>query len=444
MANDTRRIPVTAIRPNPAQPRLVFDKRALSRLAATIRQHGLLQPVVVRQVLGMRGYELVAGERRLRAVKLLGWKTVPAVVVRAADQESAEMALVENIAREGLNPLDEGRSLKVLLDAGETYRGLAVRLGKDKSYVQNRVRLLSMPAEVRALVRRRPELMTHAYLLSRVRDPRLRRYLIGKCRGASLGEMTLSRLRREMRYGPQRFRDEEQDADGPYTLWHCAHVRDPDDGDEMYLGNCHPAIIEKCLRCISGNTRRRTRPPFALWIPFAGSGTGIVTARRLGVPKVVATDVVPMAPEVLKADARASGLPDASIDAVFAHPPYWKAIKYSRVYGGRPDPADISLAGTLEEFLEAMDQFYAEAFRVMCPGGRLFVLIADIRKRNLLVPLVAHLTLLGERRFELTQRVTVVRSAATPLLPILISNARRRDHLVDLTDAVIFFRKPRR
>ena len=176
MANDTRRIPVTAIRPNPAQPRLVFDKRALSRLAATIRQHGLLQPVVVRQVLGMRGYELVAGERRLRAVKLLGWKTVPAVVVRAADQESAEMALVENIAREGLNPLDEGRSLKVLLDAGETYRGLAVRLGKDKSYVQNRVRLLSMPAEVRALVRRRPELMTHAYLLSRVRDPRLRRY----------------------------------------------------------------------------------------------------------------------------------------------------------------------------------------------------------------------------------------------------------------------------
>ena len=255
--------------------------------------------------------------------------------------------------------------------------------------------------------------------------------------------MTLSRLRREMRYGPQRFREEEKDDDGPYTLWHCSHVRDPDDGDEMYLGNCHPSVVEKCLRCISGSTLRRKRPPFTLWIPFAGSGTGIVTARRLGVPKVVATDVVPMARGITKADARDSGLPAESVDVVYAHPPYWKAIKYSRVYGGKPHPADISLSGKLDQFLESMDRFYSEAFRVMRPGGRLFVLVGDIRKRNRLVPLVAHLTLQGERRFELAQHVTVVRSTATPLLPILISNARRRDHLVDLTDAVLFFRKPR-
>jgi SAM-dependent methyltransferase len=300
-----------------------------------------------------------------------------------------------------------------------------------------------MPAEIRALVRRRPDMVMHAYELSRIRDPRVRHYLVRKCSGTSLGEMTLSRLRREMRYGPQRIREDGNGDDELFALWHCSHVRDPDDGDEMYLGNCHPSVVERCLRRISGNTLRRRKPPYTLWIPFAGSGTGIATARRLGVTKVIATDVVPMAPGIAKTDARDSGLPDESVDAVFAHPPYWKAIKYSRVYGGGPHPADISLSGTLDEFLDSMRRFYDEAFRVMRPGGRLFVLVGDIRRRSRLVPLVAHLTLLGGRRFEITQRVTVVRSTATPLLPILISNARRRDHLVDLTDAVLFFRKPR-
>lgn len=435
-------IPLKQIRPNPAQPRQVFELRALGRLVSTIREHGLLQPVVVRKVSGTPGYELVAGERRLRAATQLGWESIPAVVVRAADQQAAEMALVENIAREGLNPLDEGRALQSLLDAGESYRGLAQRIGRDKGYIQNRVRLLTMAADVRALIRRRPDMIMHAYELSRIRDPKLRKYLIGKCQGASLGEMTLSRLRREMRYGPQRMGEDEKDEDAHYALWHCSHVRDPDDGDEMYLGSCHPSVVERCLKRISENTLRRANPPFTLWLPFAGSGTGIVTARRMGVPKVVATDVIPMTADVIKADARNSGLADSSVDVIFAHPPYWRAIQYSRVYRGKSDPADISRAGTLEDFLAAMDLFYEEAFRVLRPGGRLFLLIADIRKGSRLVPLTAHLTILGLRRFELTQRVTVLRSRATPLLPILKSNARRRDHLVDLTDSVIFFVKP--
>jgi ParB family chromosome partitioning protein len=442
MSANAKTIRIDDIRPNPAQPRRLFGERALARLASTMRRHGLLQPVVVRRVPGRSGYELVAGERRLRAARRLGWKSIPATLVRAADRESAEMALIENEMRENLNPLDVGLALKRRLDAGETYRGLAASLGKGKSYVQNRVRLLGMQADIRALVRRRPDMLLHAYELSRVRDARLRLYLIGKCRGASLGEMTLSRLRREMRYGPQRIgTNDDQDEEARFALWHCSHVRDPDDGDEMFLGSCHPSIVERCLRRISGNTLRRTMPPFTLWLPFAGSGTGIVTARKMGVSKVVATDVVPMARGVVKADARRSGLPDGSVDAIFAHPPYWKAIKYSRVYGRRPHPADISLAPTLEEYLAAMDEFYAEAFRVLRPGGRMYVLIADIRKRNKLVPLTAHLTLLGARRFELVQRVTVVRSKSTPLMPLLKSNARRRDHLIDLTDQVLFFQK---
>jgi hypothetical protein len=365
---------------------------------------------------------------------------VPAVVVRAADRQSAEMAIVENVVREGLNPLEEGMAFRRLLDAGESYRNLAKRIGKAVGYVQNRIRLLSMPPEIQALARDRAHMLMHCYELSRVRDDRLRQYLVGKCRGDSLGQMTLTRLRREMLYSAQE--KHKEDDDSPYALWRCEFIRDPADGDEMYLGSCHPSIVEKCLRRISRNTLSRSRPPFTLWIPFAGSGTGIETARKMGVRRIVATDVIPMARGIVKADARNSGIASESVDAIFAHPPYWQAIKYSRVYGRGNVAGDISLLRKLDDYLQAMDDVFAEAFRVLRPDGRLYVLIGDVRKKNLVVPLVAHLTLLGTRRFLLTNRITVLRNPSSPLTPILISNARRRDHLVDITETVLFFRKP--
>ena len=440
MASETKRIPVESIRPNRNQPRTVFATGAIRKLADTIREHGLLQPLVVRRVRGASGYELVAGERRLRAVKLLGWRTVQATVIRAADRQSAEMALVENIVREGLNPLEEGRALRTLLDAGESYRGLAKRIGKDKSYIQNRVRLLDMPADVKSLVRRNPNLLLHAYELSRVKDAGLRRQLVKKCLADKSGKLTLSRLRYEMRYAAQAPKGL---GSHPYALWECGYSRDPSDGDETYPGNCHPSVVENCLRCISGNTLHRRRPPFTLWIAFAGSGTGIETARKLGVPKVIATDVNPAALGIERTDARHSGLPTMSVDCIFAHPPYWKAFKYSHAIRGDANRADISLALTLDEYLHAIEQFFREAHRVMKPDGHLFVMMGDIRKANRLVPLTAHLALMGEKLFHLTQRVTVVRNRASPLTPLLVSNARRRGHLIDVTDTVLFFRKPR-
>jgi ParB family chromosome partitioning protein len=439
MACEIKLISVTAIRPNPNQPRKVFAVSAIRRLADTIREHGILQPILVRKVAGIRGYELVAGERRLRAARMLGWKSIPAVAVSTTEQRSAEMAIIENVMREGLSPLEEGRALKALLDGGESYRGLARRIGKTAGYIQNRVRLLSLQADIRALVRRRPHLITHAYELSRIEDAGMRRALVQKCLGDKDGSITLTRLRYEMRFAKQKKR---QSAAAPYALWECEYSRDPSDGSEKYPGACHPSVVQRCLECISGNTLRRRRPPFVLWIPFAGSGTGITTATKMGVKKVIATDVNPAAMGIQKVDARQSGLPTGSVDCIFAHPPYWRAFKYSRAQRGEKNRADISLAPTLDAYLSAMDEFFREAHRVLRPDGYLFVLIGDIRKANRLVPLVAHLSLLGEKFFNLTQRVTVLRNRSSPLTPLLVSNARRRGHLIDVTDTVLFFRKP--
>jgi len=441
MASETKRIPVESIRPNRNQPRTVFATGAIRKLADTIREHGLLQPLVVRRVRGASGYELVAGERRLRAVKLLGRKTVPAIIRIATDRDAAELALIENLMREGLDPVEEGRAFRALLNEGESYRRLAKRIGKAVGYIQNRVRLLDMPADVRMLVRRRPHMLMHGYELSRIKDTGIRKALVKKCLGDSTGGLTLSRLRYEIRFAAQESGREE--TDHPYALWECDYRRDPSDGDETYPGNCHPLVVQKCLECISRNTLHRSKPTFTFWLPFAGSGTGIETAKRLGVRKIVATDVTPAAPGVERADARQSGLRSASIDCIFAHPPYWSAFRYSRARRGETNRADMSLLLTLDEYLLAIEQFYREAYRVMRPDGHLFLMIGDIRRGNELVPLVAHLSLLGQRYFRLTQRVTVIRNRASPLTPLLVSNARRRGHLIDVTDSVIFFHKPR-
>ena len=441
MAKTITNIMVRSVRPNRGQPRKTFDAGAIQELAATIREHGLLQPILVRRSGGAHGYELVAGERRLRAVRRLGWKTVPAIVMQAGDRESAEMALVENVMREGLHPLEEGCAFRALLDAGESYRGLARKIGKDKGYVQNRVRLLDMPDDVQELVRKRPHMIYHAYELAKVMDQNLRRFLIGRCDDDQPRKFTLSRLRHELRYASQEGRP---GGSHPYALWECSHTRDPSDGDDRYLGNCHPSVVERCLGCISGNTLRMKNPCYTLWIPFAGSGTGIETARRIGIHRVIASDINPVAPGIRKADARKSGLSSSSVDCIFAHPPYWNAVKYSIEYMDKGDANDMSMAATLDEYLAAMERFYREARRILKPGGHLFVMIGDIRKVNRLVPLTAHLALMGERHFHLTQRVTLVRNRSSPLTPVLVSNARRRGHLIDITDTILFFRKPPR
>lgn len=140
-------LPIGAIRRNPRQPRRAFDSAALDELATSIAAVGVVQPVIVREVQG--GYELIAGERRWRAAQKAGFTIIPAIVRMASDTESLELALVENVVRQQLNPVDEAYALKVLLeDLGVTQESLAARVGKSRSAIANKIRLLDLPAPV--------------------------------------------------------------------------------------------------------------------------------------------------------------------------------------------------------------------------------------------------------------------------------------------------------
>ena len=140
-------LPVNQIRRNPRQPRRAIDAAPLDELATSIAAVGIVQPVIVRMVDG--GYELIAGERRWRAAQKAGFTVIPAIVRTASDVESLELALVENVVRQQLNPVDEAYALKVLLeDLGVTQESLAARVGKSRSAIANKVRLLELPAAV--------------------------------------------------------------------------------------------------------------------------------------------------------------------------------------------------------------------------------------------------------------------------------------------------------
>ena len=145
---DSAEVDINAITPNPKQPRTVFDEDALNELAASIKEVGVMQPPVVR-TLGNGRYELIMGERRLRASKLAGLKTIPVIIRETADNELLREALVENIQRSQLNALEEGAAYQNLLnDFGYTHDELATKVGKSRSAVTNTLRLLNLPATV--------------------------------------------------------------------------------------------------------------------------------------------------------------------------------------------------------------------------------------------------------------------------------------------------------
>lgn len=147
-----RRVPIDKIAHNPSQPRKVFDPLELAQLAESIAAHGLLQPIVVRCV--DAGYELVAGERRLRAAKELHWTEVPVQIVEADPRESAELAIIENLHRKDLDPLEKAMSFQQYLERYEsTQEELAGRLKIDRSTISNLIRLLELPDEVQQAIR---------------------------------------------------------------------------------------------------------------------------------------------------------------------------------------------------------------------------------------------------------------------------------------------------
>lgn len=146
-------IEISSIRVNEKQPRKFFSEEKLEELAVSINEHGIVQPIVVRPVKD-GAYELVAGERRWRACKKLGHKTIPALVKEVTEREMAEIALIENIQREDLNPVEEAVAYKTLMEEyGLTQEELSARIGKSRPFIANTVRLLNLPAEVLEMLR---------------------------------------------------------------------------------------------------------------------------------------------------------------------------------------------------------------------------------------------------------------------------------------------------
>ncbi len=162
-------VPLAELRPNPYQPRQVFDEEALNELASSIKEHGVFQPIIVKK--SIKGYEIIAGERRVRASKKAGLKTIPALIRQLTDDQMAEVALLENLQRENLNILEEAKAYKQLIEKlAITQDELAKKVSKSRSHVTNILGLLRLPNEVQDLISQDKLTMGHARALSKIND----------------------------------------------------------------------------------------------------------------------------------------------------------------------------------------------------------------------------------------------------------------------------------
>ncbi|MBK3496814.1 nucleoid occlusion protein [Viridibacillus sp. YIM B01967] len=177
-AESVVKILIDEIRPNRYQPRTIFDDSKIEELARTIRTHGVIQPIVVRKM-EEGHYEIIAGERRYRAMKMLEWTEVPAIVREMNDKETASVALIENLQREELTSIEEAQAYLKLLDLhGLTQEALAQRLGKGQSTIANKIRLLKLPEEVQMAILKREISERHARSLVPVKDEQLQLMLL--------------------------------------------------------------------------------------------------------------------------------------------------------------------------------------------------------------------------------------------------------------------------
>ena len=166
---DVMQVNLDEIRSNPYQPRKTFNEDSLNELADSIKEYGIVQPVILKK--SIKGYELIAGERRCKAAKIAGLKQVPAIIKDFTDEEMMEIALIENIQREDLNPIDEAKSIDSILKLrGMTQEEFAKKFGKSRSYITNLLGILRLPDSVKKLVENGSLSMSHARVLSKIED----------------------------------------------------------------------------------------------------------------------------------------------------------------------------------------------------------------------------------------------------------------------------------
>jgi ParB family chromosome partitioning protein len=193
-----RRIPIAQVRPNPYQPRKTFRPEELAELEASLKANGLLQPITVRPAPNGAGYELIAGERRLRAATRLGWTEVPAVVKQIDDKTILTLALVENLQRADLNPLEEAEGYQRLIsEFSFTQQQVAEVVGKDRSTIANVLRVLTLPAAVRRMLQEGQITLGHARALLAVADERTMVDLARECVALGMSVREVERRAKE-------------------------------------------------------------------------------------------------------------------------------------------------------------------------------------------------------------------------------------------------------
>ncbi len=162
-------VKIADLRSNPYQPRQVFDQQALQELADSIKEHGVFQPIIIKK--SIKGYEIIAGERRVKASQMAGLEEIPAIVRDFTDEEMMEIALLENLQRENLNPIEESRAYKKLIEAlNITQEELARKLGKSRSYITNMIGLQNLPDSIQTMIRDKKMSMGHARVLSKLEN----------------------------------------------------------------------------------------------------------------------------------------------------------------------------------------------------------------------------------------------------------------------------------
>ena len=166
---EIREIPINKLRVNPYQPRKTFNQESLQELAESIKEHGVIQPIIVKK--SIKDYEIVAGERRFRASRLAGKETIPAIVKNFTDEQMMEIAVLENLQRENLNSIEEALAYETLMkNLNLTQEQLSKRVGKSRSYITNILGLLTLPEEVKELVKQENITTSHARTLSKLED----------------------------------------------------------------------------------------------------------------------------------------------------------------------------------------------------------------------------------------------------------------------------------
>lgn len=192
-----REIPIKDLRPNPYQPRKYFNEEALEELKASILEHGVIQPILVRR--SIKGYDIIAGERRYRAAKAAGLATIPAVERNFTDQAMMEVALIENVQREDLNPIEVAEAYQKIMEKFSlTQEELAKKMGKSRPLVANYLRLLNLPSKIKENVSRGTISMGHAKALVSVEDPKVQLWLAEEVMKKGLSVRKLEELVQEV------------------------------------------------------------------------------------------------------------------------------------------------------------------------------------------------------------------------------------------------------